>query len=43
MASETPNPDFTVRVLESLGGFVYVYDLAEERNIFISPRWAEEL
>lgn len=33
---------FMTRLLESLGGFIYVYDLVEQRNVYASPRWGED-
>ncbi len=36
------SPDFLASVLDALGGIVYVYDLEENHNVFISSRWAED-
>ncbi|MCC7385155.1 MAG: hypothetical protein IT384_25130 [Deltaproteobacteria bacterium] len=32
---------FLQRVLDSFAGIVYVYDLAEQRNVYVNERWVE--
>lgn len=35
------DPVFLARVLDALSGFVYVYDLQQARNVYVSCGWAE--